>query len=94
VRWLSRSTILERFWKIKDAIQIFLVSKEQDVSTLSDPMHLSNLNLKLQGKDQIIRAINDHINAFKCKLDLWKIQLQNENLTHFPTCMTCKTSYN
>ncbi|XP_025410856.1 general transcription factor II-I repeat domain-containing protein 2-like [Sipha flava] len=65
VRWLSRSTILERFWKIKDAIQIFLVSKEQDVSTLSDPMHLSNLNLKLQGKDQIIRAINDHINAFK-----------------------------
>jgi hypothetical protein len=59
VRWLSCSTVLERFWKLKDAIQIFLESKEQDVSTLSDPMwlqdlsfmvditkHLSNLNLK------------------------------------------------
>jgi hypothetical protein len=55
--------------------------------------HLSNLNLKLQGKDQIITTINDHIKAFKCKLDLWEIQLQNENLTHFPTCMTYKTSY-
>jgi hypothetical protein len=92
VRWLSCSTVLERFWKLKDATQIFLDSKEQDVSTLSDPMclqdlsfmidimkHLSNLNLKLQGKDQIITAINDHITAFKCKLNLWKTQLQNEN---------------
>jgi len=67
VRWLSCSTVLERFWKLKNAIQIFLESKKPDVSTLSDPMwlkdlsimvditkYLSNLNLKLQGKDQII----------------------------------------
>jgi len=101
VRWLSCSTVLERFWKLRDAIQIFLESKEQDVSVLSDPMwlqdlsfmvditkHLSNLNLKLQGKNQIITAINDHVKAFKCKLDLFKTQLQNEDLTHFPACMT------
>jgi hypothetical protein len=56
--------------------------------------HLLNLNLKLQEKDQIITAINDRIKAFKCKLDLWKTQLQNENLTNFPICMTYKTSYN
>jgi len=40
VRWLSFSTVLERFWKLRDAIQIFLESKEQDVSVLSDPMLL------------------------------------------------------
>ncbi|XP_060855797.1 general transcription factor II-I repeat domain-containing protein 2-like [Metopolophium dirhodum] len=87
VRWLSCSTVLERFWNLRDAIQIFLESKEQDVSVLSDPMwlqdlsfmvditkHLSNLNLKLQGKNQIITAINDHVKAFKCKLDLFKTQ--------------------
>ncbi|KAL4152891.1 hypothetical protein QTP88_000724 [Uroleucon formosanum] len=101
VRWLSCSTVLERFWKLRDTIQIFLESKEQDVSVLSDPMwlqdlsfmvditkHLSNLNLKLQGKNQIITAINDHVKAFKCKLDLFKTQLQNEDLTHFPAYMT------
>jgi hypothetical protein len=45
----------------------------QDLSFMVDiTKHLSNLNLKLQGKDQIITAINNHIKAFKCKLDLWK----------------------
>ncbi|VVC32953.1 Hypothetical protein CINCED_3A012313 [Cinara cedri] len=105
-RWLC-STLFERFWKLKDSIQIFLESKEQDVSILLDPMwlqdlsfmvditkHLSYLNLKLQGKDQIITGINDHVKAFICKLDLWKTQLQNEDLTHFPTCVTYKTSNN
>jgi hypothetical protein len=67
----------------------------QDLSFMVDKTkHLSNLNLKLQGKYQNINEnINDHIKAFKCKLDLWETQLQNENLTHFPTCMTYKTSY-
>jgi hypothetical protein len=66
----------------------------QDLSFKVDiTKYLSNLNLKLQGKDQIITAINDHIKAFKCKLDLWETQLQNEKLTHFPTYMTYETSY-
>ena len=39
-------------------------------------------------KNKIITAINDHVKAFKCKLDLFKTQLQNEDLTHFPACMT------
>jgi len=67
----------------------------QDLSFMVDiTKHLSNLNLKLQGKDQIITNINDHIKAFKCKLDLWKTQLENEDLTHFPTCAVYKTSTN
>lgn len=40
LQWLSCFDILERFWKLKDAIQIVLESKEQDVSILSDPMWL------------------------------------------------------
>ncbi|XP_008178225.1 general transcription factor II-I repeat domain-containing protein 2B-like [Acyrthosiphon pisum] len=107
VRWLSCSTVLERFRKLRDTIQIFLESKEQDVSVLSDIMwlqdisfmvditkHLSNSNLKLQEKNQIITAINDHVKVFKCKLDLFKTQLQNKDLTHFPACMTCNQGMN
>jgi hypothetical protein len=73
---LSCSIVLERSWKLKDEIKIFLESKVQDVSTLSDPIwledlsfmvditkHLSNLNLKLQGKDKNITVINDYVNV-------------------------------
>lgn len=56
--------------------------------------HLSNLFLKLQRKNQIVMAISDHVKAFKSKLDLWKTQLQNKDLTHFPTCMAHKSSKN
>lgn len=58
---------------LKDVVQIFLESEEQDVITLSDPVwlrdlcfavditeRLSNLNLKSQGKDKITFAINDN----------------------------------
>lgn len=38
--------------------------------------------------------ISDHVKAFKCNLHLWKIQIQNENLTHFFTCVACKTNKN
>ncbi|UYV69004.1 GTF2IRD2 [Cordylochernes scorpioides] len=54
--------------------------------------HLSDLNLKLQGKDQIITNMCDQVNAFKCKLVLWEKQLKNEDLMHFPTCNMYKSS--
>ncbi|UYV79241.1 hypothetical protein LAZ67_17001707 [Cordylochernes scorpioides] len=54
--------------------------------------HLSDLNLKLQGKDQIITNMCDQVNAFKCKLVLWEKQLKNEDLMHFPTCNVYKSS--
>jgi len=38
--------------------------------------HLSSLKLKLQGKNKIITAINDHVKAFKCKLDLFKMNYE------------------
>ncbi|UYV66580.1 GTF2IRD2 [Cordylochernes scorpioides] len=54
--------------------------------------HLLDLNLKLQGKDQIITNMCDQVNAFKCKLVLWEKQLKNEDLMHFPTCNMYKSS--
>ncbi|UYV66056.1 hypothetical protein LAZ67_3006301 [Cordylochernes scorpioides] len=54
--------------------------------------HLSDFNLKLQGKDQIITNICDQVNAFKCKLVLWEKQLKNEDLMHFSTCNMYKSS--
>jgi len=45
--------------------------------------HLSDLNLQLQGKDQIITNMFDQVNAFKGKLILWKKQLKDN---YFPIC--------
>ncbi|XP_076812885.1 general transcription factor II-I repeat domain-containing protein 2B-like [Clavelina lepadiformis] len=37
--------------------------------------HLSKLNLKLQGKKEIITQMYDHVKSFKVKLRLWMKQL-------------------
>ncbi|UYV63329.1 hypothetical protein LAZ67_2003762 [Cordylochernes scorpioides] len=81
VCWLSCSKVLKQFWDLKEEIYQFLITKNQDITLFSDQVwlqdfsfmvditkHLSDLNLKLQGKDQIITNMCDQINAFKCKL--------------------------
>ncbi|UYV63254.1 hypothetical protein LAZ67_2003560 [Cordylochernes scorpioides] len=105
VRWLSCSKVLKQFWDLKVEICQFLITKNQDITLFSDQVwlqdfsfmvditkHLSDLNLKLQGKDQIITNMCDQVNAFKCKLVLWEKQLKNEDLMHFPTCNMYKSS--
>ncbi|UYV76789.1 hypothetical protein LAZ67_14002019 [Cordylochernes scorpioides] len=105
VRWLSCSKVLKQFWDLKEEICQFLMTKNQDIALFSDQVwlqdfsfvvditkHLSDLNLKLQGKDQIITNMCDQVNAFKCKLVLWEKQLKNEDLMHFPTCNMYKSS--
>ncbi|UYV74832.1 hypothetical protein LAZ67_12001195 [Cordylochernes scorpioides] len=105
VRWLSCSKVLKQFWNLKEEICQFLITKNQDITLFSDQVwlqefsfmvditkHLSDLNLKLQGKDQIITNMCDQVNAFKCKLVLWEKQLKNEDLMHFPTCNMYKSS--
>ncbi|KAI6651247.1 General transcription factor II-I repeat domain-containing protein 2B [Oopsacas minuta] len=47
--------------------------------------HLNELNTGLQGKDQLISAKFDHINAFQIKLTLWESQLRVKSYVHFPT---------
>ncbi|UYV67918.1 hypothetical protein LAZ67_5002499 [Cordylochernes scorpioides] len=105
VRWLSCSKVLKQFWDLKEEICQFLITKNQDITFFSDQVwlqyfssmvditkHLSDLNLKLQEKDQIITNMCDQANAFKCKLVLWEKQLKNEDLMHFPTCNMYKSS--
>ena len=47
--------------------------------------HLNDLNLKLQGKKQIIKQMYDHVKLFKVKLGLWIKQLDEGNLVYFLT---------
>ena len=54
--------------------------------TVDITKHLSDLNLQLQGKDQIITNMFDQVNAFKSKLILWEKHLKDNNLAHFSTC--------
>ncbi|UYV68693.1 K02A2.6-like, partial [Cordylochernes scorpioides] len=105
VRWLSCSKVLKQFWDLKEEICQFLITKNQEITLFSDQVwlqdfsfmvditkHLPDINLKLQGKDQIITNMCDQVNAFKCKLVLWEKQLKNEDLMHFPTCNMYKSS--
>ena len=46
--------------------------------------HLNELNTRLQGKDQLISMMFDHIKCFKIKLRLWESQFRVKNYAHFP----------
>lgn len=43
VRWLSCSMVLDRFWKLREEIRLFMEMKNQDVSLLSDVSFLQAL---------------------------------------------------
>ena len=97
VRWLSRAATLRRFWNLRKEIQSFMTSKQQNVAYLSDDewlndiafltditQHLSDLNVKLQGKSQLVNKMFEHICSFEKKLKLFQSQLSRAALTHFP----------
>ena len=97
VRWLSRVATLKRFWNLRTEIQSFMTSKQQDVGFLSNDdwlndiafltditQHLSDLNVKLQGKSQLVNKMYEHICSFEKKLKLFHSQLCRGALTHFP----------
>jgi len=45
---------------------------------------LNQLNISLQGKDNLIIDSFNHINTFQKKLLLFEFQLKNNNVQHFP----------
>ena len=61
-----------------------------DLALLTDiTQHLSVLNLKLQGKSQLVNKMFEHICASEKKLKLFQIQLSRATLTHF-TCLATR----
>ena len=97
VRWLNRAETLKRFWSLRNEIKCFMESKNQNVSFFCDvewlndlafltdvTRHLSMLNTKLQGRNQLENKIFEHMISFQKKLDLFEGQLSKFMLTHFP----------
>ncbi|XP_041858599.1 general transcription factor II-I repeat domain-containing protein 2-like isoform X2 [Melanotaenia boesemani] len=96
VRWLSRGKVLRRFFELREEIRAFQATRTNNIQVPSDKHWISDLaflvditellnilNLQLQGKDQIINQMYDHIRAFKQKLLLLSRHLSTGNLAHF-----------
>lgn len=99
VRWLSRGKILNRLFELRSEVFMFLSEKNHDMKKLfADEEWLSRLayladifdklntlNLGLQGPNTTAFTASDKINSFKRKLVLFCSQIQEENLSAFPT---------
>ncbi|KAJ8889169.1 hypothetical protein PR048_008663 [Dryococelus australis] len=100
---LSCFNVLKQFWLLHEEIKLFLEVKDESVGQLCDDNwlqdlafmvdmkgYLNYLNLKLQGKYQVVISMYDYIKAFKLKLNLWE---GHGNLIHFPTCQDFRKSH-
>ncbi len=47
--------------------------------------HLSELNVKLQGPNQLLGSLLSNVKSFEAKLKLWQLQLETGNTVTFPT---------
>ncbi|XP_076850343.1 general transcription factor II-I repeat domain-containing protein 2A-like [Brachyhypopomus gauderio] len=99
IRWLSRGNVLKRFFELRAEVKAFMEKDGMAVPVLSDPklimdlaflvdisQELNVLNKKLQGQGQLVSAAYDNIRAFSTKLGLWKAQLSQTIICHFPAC--------
>ena len=82
--------VLARFISVLEERKLFLNSRKQSwimmsLEFLTDIMlKLNELNLQLQGKDHLIAKMISAVNAFKCKLESWKVNLARKSLSYFP----------
>ncbi|KAJ4938374.1 hypothetical protein JOQ06_002994 [Pogonophryne albipinna] len=47
--------------------------------------YLTELNVKLQGPNQLFSSLLSNVKSFEAKLKLWQLQLEKGNTVHFPT---------
>ena len=98
VRWTSCGNMLARFYSLLPEIIEFRKLKKCPLTELEDEnwvcdlgfmvditKHLNNLNIQLQGPDQLLHSMLSKIKSFTTMLDLWKNQLKDNDCTHFPT---------
>ena len=99
VRWLSRGTVLQRFFNLRHEIRQFMEEQGRAVAELTDfqwisqlaflvdvTQLLNTLNRGLQGKEQLICHMYRDVKAFGRKLELLISQLQQDSWVHFACC--------
>ncbi|XP_066471476.1 EPM2A-interacting protein 1-like isoform X1 [Tiliqua scincoides] len=99
VRWLSCEKVLSWFFQLREDIKSFLAENNRPETLLSNTDwlwklaffvdltgHMNQLNLKLQGKRNLITDVFSHVKAFRATLLFFERQLQAQNLSHFPCC--------
>ncbi|XP_076643381.1 general transcription factor II-I repeat domain-containing protein 2-like [Halictus rubicundus] len=97
IHWLSRGKALDKFFTLREEIQMFMDMAGNPVAELADPNwvkdlaflsdlvnHINILNEKLQGKNKTIIDFFDTVRAFKVSLDLWMKDLESGNSFDFP----------
>jgi hypothetical protein len=98
VRWISRGRMLKRFFDLRGEVKLFMEQKGKSMTELDDESflndlaflvdvteHLDQLNTKLQGENQIVSHMYDHVRAFSRKLVMFRSQLEKFDFTHFPS---------
>ena len=98
VRWTSCGNMLGRFHSLLPEIIQFKNLKKCPLTELEDEnwlcdlgymvditKHLNDLNVQLQGPDQLLHSMFSKIKSFTSMLNLWENQLKENDCTHSPT---------
>jgi hypothetical protein len=105
VRWLSRGSVLKRFFYLLNEIKLFMEKEGRNIEELNDGWitdlaflvdvtgQLNNHNKALHSKDKLITDMYNNIKAFRVKLRLWENQLKLHNLFHFPHLKSLDTVF-
>ena len=92
VRWLSKGNMLSRVFQLREELAEFFGRQRQEFATyFDDPSFverlayladifekLNTLNLSMQGSKTTIINLNDSLNAFVEKLELWKMNVMKD----------------
>lgn len=102
VRWLSLGKVCQRVWELKQEIISFLelLEKVDDFPELSDTdwlcdfafavdilIHMNELNVKPQGKDQFVHEMYTNVRAFKTKPKPNPSTCEKNTGNHWTTCI-------